>query len=499
MPSGRPRKQVEQSETKVWRPTERQARFLSCSADEACYGGAAAGGKSRALVVCAAGNPIQNVFNNPKWRALVLRRTFPELERTLIQYALEFFQGKGKYDGQKYRWTFPGGGILQFGHMQTENDKYNYKSSEYNMICFDEVTEFTETQYLYLFSRNRTSDPNLKPQVRCATNPGGIGHNWVKRRFIQREDGSQIRPDYIHTYRYEMPDGTSRELTRAFIPAKIIDNPHIYNNDPAYMVKLSQLPDVERRALMDGDWNIYSGQFFTEFSEHHVCEPFKFPLGWPVWVSMDWGYSTICAIGFYTQDPESGKIYLFDEIYCTKKSPDDVSGMIKDKLGRRLLDLVGRYSDKRIQVKDEDLSISTRQKFSAHGLWFTIATDDRVNGWHRCRELLMRDQNGAIQFQVFSNCQKFIELIPNCIHNVNKPEDMEPRGETHHADQFRYFAMMRRHTEKGDAVSSRVEYNPVTGYIGSPSDGPSLRHQIRRLANVEPGKNYLWGKTPREE
>lgn len=496
MPRGRP---PTQPAPKVWQPTARQYRFLTCAADEVCYGGAAAGGKSWALLVSALGDAVNNIFNNPNWKAILFRRTFPDLERTLIQLSMQLFAGKGKYDGQKYRWSFPGGGILQFAHMQTENDKYNYKSAEYNFIGFDEVTEFSETQYLYLFSRCRTTDPTLKPKIRCATNPGGIGHNWVKRRFIQEENGKNITPDYIHTYRYEMPDKTFREMTRAFIPAKIIDNPHIMDNDPSYIAKLAQLPDVERRALMDGDWNIYSGQFFSEFCDAHVCEAFQFPLGWPVWISMDWGYSTICAIGFYTQDPATEKYYLWDEIYCSKKSPDEVSETIKMKLGRRLVDLVGRYCDRRIEIQDEDTGISTKQKFAAHGLYFTHANDDRVNGWHRVRELLLRKQDGTMQFQVFVNCKRFIEVIPSCIHDIGKPEDMNKRGEVHHADQFRYFAIMRRHTERAEERGSSVQVHPRTGYPGMIDEGPSLRHQIRRLTHLEPGKNYVYGRESRRQ
>lgn len=474
----------------------RQRRFLSCPADEVLYGGCAGPGKSEGLLMVAFGDTEQNAMNNGNWRALILRRTFPDLERTLIQRSIQIFGNLGaKYDGQKYRWVFPTGAIIQFGHMKTEYDKYNYKSAEYNVICFDELTEFTETMYLYLFSRCRSKDPLLQPKMRAASNPTGIGHAWVKRRFIEKEDGRKIEPDKIHTYQITMPDGSIKELTRCFIPAKLSDNPFIYENDKNYVVRLMNLPEVERRALMDGDWDIFSGQFFPEFGEQNICEPFEFPLGWPVWMSIDYGYATKTAIGFYTKDPRSDTYYLFDEIYCSKKGPDELSRMIKDKLGRRFTDLVGRYADKRIFIKDEDLGISTQQKFALNGIYFQMSNDDRVEGWRRCRELLNKDSNDQIKFKVFNNCIQFIETLPNCQFDINNPEDMNKRGENHHADQFRYFSIMRKHTDKEDYIDeSAYSVSPVTGYAGKVGryDETDLLKRIKRLPDLKPGVNYLF-------
>ena len=318
---------------------KRQKRFLDCPADEILYGGSAGPGKSEALLISAFGNQEQNAMNNPNWKALILRRTFPDLERTLIQRSIQIFsQLGGRYDANKHRWTFPLGGVVQFGHMKTEYDKYDYKSSEYNVICFDELTEFTEGMYLYLFSRNRTTDPKLKAQIRSASNPTGIGHSWVKKRFLEKEDGSKIQPDKIHIYDILMPNGTKRQITRCYIPAKLSDNPYLSENDPNYLIRLMQLPEMERRALMDGDWDIFSGQFFPEFGEQHICKPFDFAYGSPVWVSLDYGFATKTATGFYSL--LSGTFYMFAELYVSKKEPNELSALIKEKLGKRFTDIV---------------------------------------------------------------------------------------------------------------------------------------------------------------
>lgn len=473
----------------IWTPTPDQARFLSCPADEALFGGQAGPGKSESLIPVAIGTPDQNFFNNPNWKALILSRNFTDLEKTLIPRSQFFLNGRAHYDGQKYRWKSSVGGIIQFGHMKNENDKYNYKSTEYNVIAFDELTRFLESMYMYMFSRNRSSDQKLKCIIRGATNPGGIGHNFVKQRFIQDEEGNPIEPNQIHTYKIKMPDHTFREMTRAFIPAQLKGNPHIFKNDPNYVARLAMLPEVERKALLEGNWDVYSGQFFTEFTEKHICEAFDFPQGWPVWISMDWGYATWCAVEFFTQDPSTEVVYLFDEIYVTEMAPQVVANIIKEKLGKRFTDVVGRYTDKRVNLKEEKQGgISTWQKFADEGVYFTIANDDRIPGWHRTRELLMKDSQGNLKFQVFDSCRKFIEKIPNMVHDERKPDDMEARGETHLGDALRYFSIMRRFDDRS-SEREVMTYHPKTGY---PMASRDTNLGIKRLTSMKAGVSYVF-------
>jgi len=472
-----------------WRPTEKQELFLSCPADEVLYGGAAGGGKSDAILIAALGTHLCGFFNNPKWRALLVRRTFPELEKSLILKSMEFLHGMAKYDGVKHRWVSRVGGIIQFGHIKNEKDVYSYRSDAYNYIGFDELTQFTEVMYTYLFSRLRTTDPNIKCEMRSASNPGGIGHAWVKRRFLEQEDGSPREPNKLYYQEIEMLDGSKYKMSRCFIPATVFDNEHLYKNDPMYVRRLMELPDVERKAMLYGDWNIYSGQFFTEFTDAHICDPFEVPMDWPVWISMDWGYSTYGAVGFYTQSPE-GRVYMWDEMYFTHINPREVANEIKSKLGNHIHSLCGQYADVRIKVQ-ESTSWSTEDLMNQEGLFWTIADRDRVNGWHRAKELLGRDEQGRLKFQVFNTCRKFIELIPAMIFDMNNPEDMVKRGETHVADQFRYFAVSRRH-EMDAAGEPSLLVNSITGYPGIPEDDfDLLRNHIKRLPETKNPKQYM--------
>lgn len=477
-----------------WVPHSKQASFLTCPADEVLYGGQAGGGKSDALLIGALGlyDKSGGFFKNSKWRALILRRTFPDLERTQILRSRELLHGKAHYDAVKHRWRSGMNGLLDFGHIKNDKDIYNYKSAAYNYIGFDELTEFQYNMYSYLFSRLRTTDPTIKSVMRAASNPGGVGHGWVKERFIKNKTPNKIYKEVM-----TLPNGKAFELSRAFIPATVYDNPSLADNDPKYMRRLMELPELERKALLEGCWDVESGQFFPEFNMETICEPFTVPYTWPVWMSMDWGWATRTAVLFFTEDPETGTVYLFDEIYETKKHPDEISKIIKDKLGNRIMNLCGQYCDRRLLVKDDESGISTQEKFSLNGLFFRRAVDDRVQGWHRTRELLMKDQKGFRKFRCFSNCENFMRLIPEMIHDINEPEDLNKKQETHMADALRYFAVSRKSSEQvGREAIQPIHLNPVTGYICADNNGDEspLRNRIPRFFNLRRGINYFFDR-----
>jgi len=207
---------------------------------EMLYGGAAGGGKTDALLEAAT-----QFCDIPGYKAILFRKTFTQLAQAdgLIDRSHEWLAGRAKWNEQKHRWTFPSGALLEFGHLQYEKDRFNYQGSAFDFIGFDELTHFTETEYRYLFSRlRRHPDSRIPPRVRGASNPGGVGHRWVKRRFIER------LPDP------EDPEDTPEKCAaRIFIPAKLRDNPGI--DYQAYVEALNQLDPQERAQLLDGDWD----------------------------------------------------------------------------------------------------------------------------------------------------------------------------------------------------------------------------------------------------
>ena len=460
--------------------------FLSCPADEVLIGGAAGGGKTEGLLVSGIGDSEVNVFQNPNWKTLYLRRTFPELENSAILRTQHLFSDKGKFDSIKHRWTFPQGGIYQFGHIKNEDELSKHHSAEWTRVIFDELTTFTERMYLYLFSRLRSRDEKIKPRIRSGTNPGNLGHAWVKRRFIENK-----KPYEIYHSKLQIPNGPMTDWSQCFIPATVFDNKYLMRTDPMYVRRLMELPEVEKQALLYGNWDIFSGQFFPELSEDHIIDDFSIPTSWPIWISMDWGYMTRCAILMWTQDPDTKVYYCFRELYLHKVEAEIVAEMIKSSLGDMFVNVRGRYTDKRIRVKDEtSANISTQEKFQFRGVYFQVVDDSREEGWHRCREMLLKDKEGNCRMRIFRGCANFIRTMSEMVFDPNHPEDLDKRSESHCVDSFRYFAITR-HALGDDLQSRPVDFSSITGYIGGRGDDRLLRHQIPRLAGYSRSSKYF--------
>jgi len=302
---------------KIWRPHEKQEEFLSLpdSIFEGFYGGAAGGGKSELLVML----PIaRGLYKIPQFRGLLLRRTFPELQKSLIARSKVCYPLTGaKYNEQLKRWTWPSGAVLEFGYSQDERDIRQYDTDEYSYIGLDELTHFTEFQYLYITSRCRSTTPGLPKIVRSASNPGNIGHGWVRKRFVEpcRTGGSII---------LDQRTGTKR----IFISARLTDNPFLEKEDPEYANRLLILPLAERKAKLEGDWWTFTGQVFDEWRYErfpdepenalHVIPPFPIPDWWPKILAVDWGFSAMCWAGWAAVSPDA-RCFLYRE-YATRRT-----------------------------------------------------------------------------------------------------------------------------------------------------------------------------------
>ncbi len=273
-------------------PFAKQQEFHVSPAKYRLFGGAAGPGKSKALLMEA----ILQANETPNANTLLLRRTFPELEQSLLLYfrrdvPRELYES---FNESKHVVTWLNGSTTRFGYCQREHDVYQYQGAEFLFIGIDELTLFTLRQWQFLTSRNRCPVPGAFPCMAGATNPGNIGHAWVKSLWIDR----QAAPGMENPAEYDPAD-------YEFIPARVSDNP-IYAGDESYLKTLRALPSHLKRAFLDGDWEVFAGQYFDRFDySRHVVRPeaIDWKPWWPRWISIDWGFEHPAAAYWHAQIP----------------------------------------------------------------------------------------------------------------------------------------------------------------------------------------------------
>ncbi len=439
----------------IWTPQPKQAIFMQRGEYEALYGGAAGGGKSDALIIEA----LRQV-HIPHYKALILRKTYPQLAE-LIDKSLKYYKAiypKAQYNVSTHTWTFPSGAKIVFGSLQYKKDREKYQGQAFDFIAFDELTHFSFEEYSYLFSRCRPNGPGTLCYIRATANPGGIGHGWVKERFI-----TIAQP--MHTVWEENswidPEGKEHKtkLSRIFVPSSVFDNPALLKNDPGYVHRLASLPTAEKNALLYGDWDSFSGQVFTEWRndiEHysdrintHVINPFIVPQEWGIWCGLDWGYSRPFSVGWYAVDRER-RIYRIRELYGTNGTPNvgvkwEPTALAKEikrienedpnLKGRR----INRVGDPAIWGSDGTESIGALME--RERVYFEKGNNARIDGKMQVHHRFAFDERGVPMVYVFNTCKHFIRTVPNLVYSQSNVEDIDTDGEDHIYDEFRYVCM----------------------------------------------------------
>lgn len=421
-----------------WRPYPKQEEALRRIEFEILYGGARGGGKTDAGLVW-----LTDHIDNPRYRALVIRKNADDLS-DWVDRAVKFYVGLGAQIAYRPAVIkFPSGAVIRTGHLKDDQAYTKYQGHEYQRMLIEELTQIPDKKrYLQLLSSCRSTDPNIKPEIFVTTNPGGVGHLWVKERFIDPAPPNTPFGDKT----------TGR--TRIYIPATVDDNPSLTSNDPDYVKFLEGLKDTDVdlwKAWRLGDWTTFAGQFFKEFrTDKHTIRNYE-PDGRNVIVGgLDWGRTDPFAwVGIEVKKVnfEGLSFYratMFSEAYGTDKLPREWGEIIKNRLegySLRLKDVSWVRADTQIFVKQNDGSKSIRDQFLDYDRAFiTIrpASKDRIGGWENIHNWLSIAPDGFPYFQITENCVNTIRTLPSLVHDENKVEDVDAAGEDHAADAIRY-------------------------------------------------------------
>ncbi|MBQ7357000.1 MAG: terminase family protein [Clostridia bacterium] len=407
--------------------TKKQKAFIDATEDEVLFGGAAGGGKSFGQMADA----LLFALRYPTSKQLILRRTLPELEKSLIRTAMSLYPREiFTLQASSHTGRFKNGSIIDFGYLGQESDVYRYQSAEYDVVRFDELTHFTESQYLYLISRVRGAN-SFPKQVKSTTNPGGVGHAFVKKRFI---DTSLDGTPYV----------SEEGLRRIFIPARLADNHFLTRGDPDYERRLLALPRSEREALLHGNWNIFEGQYFTEFSERlHVCAPFEIPVSYRKYRAIDYGLDRLVCL--WIAVAPGGVCYVYREL-CESNLP--VSRAAEEILRRTPVgeEIYATLAPPDLWARSQESGRTKASLFSEYGLNFTRSSNDRECGWLSVKELLCERSDGSVGLRIFSTCSELIRCLPALQRDKIRPTDTanEPHDITHAPDALRAFAITYR-------------------------------------------------------
>ncbi|MBQ9845804.1 MAG: phage terminase large subunit [Oscillospiraceae bacterium] len=423
-----------------WKMSDKQKAFCCSSAFETLFGGAAGGGKSYVQLMDA----MLYALKYPASKQLILRRTFPELEKSLIRTSLELYPNSiYRYNGTKHTGTFVNGSLIDFGYCDRESDVYKYQSAQYDVIRFDELTHFTEYMYTYLISRVRGANSYPKC-VKSCTNPGGIGHSWVKARFIDPAPP-------MHSWR------TKDDTTRLFIPASVFENKPLMDTDPDYINRLRSLPEKDRKALLYGRWDIFEGQFFSEFSPHiHVVKPFAVPPHWKRYFCMDYGLDMLAA--YVVAVDTQGRGYVIKELCRPNLIVSRAAQEIKKLCEGERIEFF--YAPPDMWNRRQETGRSVAEIFFENGIMLAKSSNDRESGWLLLKEWLkpFADETGGItaRLVIFENCTQLIRCLPALTFDSANPNDVAdiPHDITHSPDAIRYFVAARPAAFRGTAADT---------------------------------------------
>ena len=457
---------------KISRPNEKQKLFFQSRVKHTAYGGARGGGKSWAV----RGKALMLACRYPGIKMLIVRRTYKELEGNHIRILKSLTTGIANYNGTNKILSFINGSTIEFMYCARDGDLDKLQGLEYDVIFLDEAAQLSEWQMKAITATVRGVN-GFPKRIYYTCNPGGQGHAYIKRVFIDR--------DFLPT---ENPDDYT------FIQALVDDNTALMEAQPEYLQQLEALPRKLREAWRYGRWDVFEGQVFGEFrddSEHyldhkwtHVIEPFDIPDTWTIYRGFDWGYAKPFSVGWYAVSP-ANRIYRFRELYgCTGEANVGVEWTVQ-QLGQKIHEI--ETTDARLRGKHvygiadpaifaSDGGPSIAEQLEQSQVYFDKGDHQRWPGKMQCHYRLAFDEDGLPMFYVFSTCKHFIRTIPTLLYSETDLEDVDTKMEDHIYDEWRYVCMAR-------PIAPREKHRP-DGEWEPPAEDPL--NMTSRRTPIEP-------------
>jgi len=432
----------------IFEPNEGpQYSFLAAPEKEVLYGGAAGGGKSFAMLM-----DLLRYANNGNHRALLLRRTLAELTE-LIDKSKQVYPRA--FPGAKFKesiktWVFPSGATALFSYVDQDDDVYRYQGMAFSWIGIDELGHYPSPfVWNYLRSRLRTTDPEIETYMRATANPGGVGGWWIKKMFIDPAppDESFFATDTESGKTLVFGNTHERAgeplFRRKFIPARLTDNPYLMQ-DGEYEMMLMSLPEVQRKRLLEGDWNVAEGAVFSEFNAQvHIVRPEEIPYNWTRIRACDYGFSAPSCVLWGAIDWD-GCIWIYRELYQTR--------LTAEELAKVILELEAYDPNITSSVLDRScwnkmgLGKSIAQTMIEQGLRWLPSNSDRMQGKQEVHRRLLVDEYGQPKLRIFNTCTNLIRTLPSLPMSKTNSEDVDTKAEDHAYDALRYMFMSHQST-----------------------------------------------------
>jgi phage terminase large subunit len=430
-------------------PYPRQIEFFKSKARYTAYGGARGGGKSWA----ARTKSVLLASRYEGIQILLLRRSLKELRENHVLPLQSLLKDIAHFSAENKEFRFPNGARILLGYCMTEADVLQYQGQAYDVIFLEESTQFTEFQFKTLTESNRSSGhmkEKFAPRMYFTCNPGGVGHTWMKRLFIDKR--------YI---------ASEKEENYNFIKSTVYENKYLMENNPEYVENLENLPEARKRAMLYGDWDAFEGQYFEEFDRDiHVVEPFEIPTHWDRYRTIDYGLDMLAC--YWIAVDMQGNAFVYKELYEPNLIISEAVRRIKAMTSE---EIKITYAPPDLWNRRQDTGKSASEVFMDNGVYLVKSNNDRVQGWYNVKEWLRvytakHEQSGketrTSKMKIWRTCTNLIRDLPLLQHDDKRPNDVanEPHELTHGADSIRYFCSMRfAPSTKNETVVPKYNFN----------------------------------------